>query len=325
MISNPEYREDDSTYGYKIVADSFREQLRLDDNLKNQINFCNPLNISYIANYYPAQRRAVLTMFESANIHNDWVRAINSHADLLLVPNKYNLNNFRRAGVTKPIEIVPLPTQASYFQFRERFLDSKVRILHYNAGEPRKGYNELIECWIKYFKDRDDVELLLKNNARSDPHAINYPFFANGYHPAEIPNVTKLLVPYDTTKMVELLHSCHLFVYPSRGEGWGYTPREAMATGIPCILTDTHSFAEIPHETFLSVKSSLEYTNDPMPFWFFETYKPDVDHLAKQIQWAIDNYQEMKVKAAKAYEYVDKQCRNNDTLINILRKYDFEV
>lgn len=36
-----------------------------------------------------------------------------------------------------------------------------------------------------------------------------------------------------------------LYVAPSRNEGFGLTPLEAMASGIPCIATDTGSYAEI--------------------------------------------------------------------------------
>jgi glycosyltransferase involved in cell wall biosynthesis len=324
MISNPEYREDQSIYGYKVVADSFRNIVPLGES-HHVIHFCPPHNISPLSRYFKADKRAVLTMFESENIHKDWVRAINTHVDLLLVPNTFNKRIFSQAGVTKPIEIVSLPTQASYFQFRERFISDKIKILHYNAGEPRKGYNEVIKAWVKYFGNRDDVQLIIKNNTRSRQENLNKPFFELNTHPGKYKNIRKLVLPYTDTEMVELLHECHLLLYPSRGEGWGYTPREAMATGLPCILTDKHSFEELPNDIYLPVKSSLEFDFDPIPFWYFETWRPSVEDIARQIQYAIDNYSEMKSKAVKAYEYVDKECRASDDIIKILRSYEFEV
>jgi cellulose synthase/poly-beta-1,6-N-acetylglucosamine synthase-like glycosyltransferase len=42
----------------------------------------------------------------------------------------------------------------------------------------------------------------------------------------------------------KILHDHHCFVFPSKGEGWGYPPMEALATGCPVIATNAHGHAD---------------------------------------------------------------------------------
>jgi glycosyltransferase involved in cell wall biosynthesis len=49
----------------------------------------------------------------------------------------------------------------------------------------------------------------------------------------------------DETDKKPLLRACTLFVYPSLYEGFGLPPLEAMALGVPCVVSDQTSLPEI--------------------------------------------------------------------------------
>lgn len=323
----PEMSPDDEIYGYQIVYKTLKRGLAEHNVIlaettqayRNHFHITPPYNTSsVIKQVNGGVKRALLTMWETEQIYPHWAEPINDSIDVVFVPSTYLVEAFKKIGVTKPIELLPLGIQEVYFNYKERSYKKgdKFRLIHWNSGEPRKGYYELVEAWGKYFGDREDMELILKQSTRTDPRHINLAFEHAGYEPNQFANVTKINEPYTTDQMIELLHSCHALVYPSCGEGYGYTPREAMATGLPVIMTDEHAFKDIPKEMFYHVKSSLAKAK--RQYKDFEWYKPDVEDIATQINNLMKNYTKAKAKAKKAYTYVDKHEHVNDIITNIL-------
>jgi glycosyltransferase involved in cell wall biosynthesis len=56
-----------------------------------------------------------------------------------------------------------------------------------------------------------------------------------------------LLTSVDETQKIQLLHSAHLLLAPSRYEGFGIPPIEAMAAHCPVVTTDCAAGNEIVH------------------------------------------------------------------------------
>ena len=323
----PEMSPDDEIYGYQIVYKTLQRGLakhkiilaETSQDHCNHLHITPPYNTSAVIKpVREGVKRGLLTMWETEEIYKHWAEPINESIDVVFVPATYLIEAFKNAGVTKPIELLPLGIQEQYFNYKERYYkkSDKFRLIHWNSGEPRKGYYELIEAWGKHFGDREDMELILKHSTKTDPRHINLAFEHAGYEPHQFKNITKINEPYTTDAMIELLHTCHALIYPSCGEGYGYTPREAMATGLPVIMTDEHSFKDIPADIFNPVKSSLAKAK--RQYKDFEWYKPDVEDIATQINKVMANYTKAKAKAKKAYSYVDKHEHIADIITNIL-------
>jgi glycogen(starch) synthase len=65
------------------------------------------------------------------------------------------------------------------------------------------------------------------------------------YHPQFISPVNPLWgMDYD-----QFVRGCHMGVFPSAYEPWGYTPLEAMAMGVPAITSDLAGFGRYVEET----------------------------------------------------------------------------
>jgi len=115
-------------------------------------------------------------------------------------------------------------------------------------------------------------------------------------------NVRILRGDWTRAGLRELYHHADCFVWPSLGEGWGYPPREAAATGLP-VITCAHTGME-DAEAWAKV---IPHKNDAVPALFRHwggqcgTFpRPDVDALAEAMRWMVDNRTAARALGAKA-------------------------
>jgi hypothetical protein len=89
----------------------------------------------------------------------------------------------------------------------------------------------------------------------------------------------------------ELYAACHVFLAPTRGEGWGLQPLQAIAQGMPTVLTDAHGQASYAHLGWplraKPVKSEDRLFGDAGDWW-----EADLDQLADYMQEIYWNYEE---------------------------------
>ena len=89
----------------------------------------------------------------------------------------------------------------------------------------RKNLKDAVNSFLENFAGREDVELWIK-----------------GYDTSTIFTTEKNIklisgsLPYD--EIVKIMHQANAMIYPTWGEGFGLIPLQAMATGLPVILTD---------------------------------------------------------------------------------------
>ena len=179
-----------------------------------------------------SKNKIMLTMFETTQVPSSWPKHINYY-DKLVVPCNHNKEIFKNSGVNIPIEVIPLGVNTAMWPYKDR-RDSlgkrPFRFLIYanmHWGNERKNSELVLEAFSRAFANRKDVELVIKMTAGGLPRDIRIPA-----------NVKILNAKYDHKSLLNLLHSCDCFVFPSKGEGYGLPPREAMATVMPCIVTN---------------------------------------------------------------------------------------
>ena len=97
---------------------------------------------------------------------------------------------------------------------------------------------------------RDDVLNQIRNvwmfNRADDPVKIVY-------HPEFISPTSPLWgIEYD-----QFVRGCHLGVFPSAYEPWGYTPLECLAMGVPAVTSDLAGFGRFVEDTHPEMSSGL--------------------------------------------------------------------
>ena len=80
----------------------------------------------------------------------------------------------------------------------------------------------------------------------------NVKFVIVSKHPLAIPNSPcyKLYVAPSDEKLVQLYCKSDIFVFPSWQEGLGYPPLEAMACGVPTVLTDSGGVQDYAQDSY---------------------------------------------------------------------------
>jgi glycosyltransferase involved in cell wall biosynthesis len=179
----------------------------------------------------PCERVAQYRMCESTHVPQSIVREINQ-TSLLYVPCRQNVEVFRDYGVRVPIRVLHHGVHADAFPYLERERSGAEPFTFGTMGviQPRKGVDVLVRAFRDEFRPDEPVRLLLKHTGA----ALRYDLGNDLDDPRIV-----LLTSYRTqAELLEILREMDVFVLPSRGEGFGLTALEAMATGLPLIATN---------------------------------------------------------------------------------------
>lgn len=172
---------------------------------------------------------------------------------------------------------------------------SPFRFLTVGKFEARKGTAEIIRAYAEEFRPDEPVELWLHaHNPFVDKFDITTELRRLGLD--KVPRL-RLLAPRDNAQqMAEIYRSCHCFVTAARAEGWGLPLTEAMACGLPAIVTDygPHREFTTPQDSFMLRVDRLEPANVNAPGMMGDWAIPDSTQLMKYMREAFENRQKSR-------------------------------
>jgi len=217
----------------------------------------------HAANLKPGTPYAVLTMWETEQPPQEWAKWLHGAA-VVLNPTVWGCRVFERAYGLKNVVHCPLGYKQGIFTYKSRLMDSiPFTFLSYNSGfgAVRKGFIETVEAFKMAFETTEPARLIIKS-ARPD-------FFESTeaklqwlqMRQKDGKEYKKIEYIADSCTPQEIADHCYnadAFVFPSRGEGFGHTPLEAMATGLPCIISSGHGMSEYFNQ-------DIHYTFDTHP------------------------------------------------------------
>jgi glycosyltransferase involved in cell wall biosynthesis len=175
--------------------------------------------------FNPDKCTALFTMWETDTIPPACVESLN-RTGLVMVPSPWNLDNFRRCGVTVPMEVVPLGFDRTTYSADGSF--PKVCTFGtagaLSAGGLRKNVTKVIELFRKAFPTETDVRLRVKISPDS-----------SAVETFDDPRIDLVQAILPHSEMLAWYRSLSAFVNTSFGEGFGLHLIEAMACGRPLI------------------------------------------------------------------------------------------
>ena len=213
--------------------------------------------------------------WESTKLVPGWKEKMNE-VDEIWTPSPLIAQWFEDAGVNVPIYVYQHGVDPIWTSVIREPVD-KIKFLHVGGEAARKGGQEMIRSFRQAFGERQDVSLTLK--------MIN-----PGWNIPMQGRVTLINRSMEIDELVELFHSHDVFVYPSWGEGFGLTPLQAMATGMPTITLP----AWAPYAHYLDPNLSISSRLIRTPWEKMhpgKMFAPHVDDLVASMRYVVDNYE----------------------------------
>jgi len=194
-------------------------------------------------------------------LYRGWVyKTLYNRLDAL-VTNSDPLHDFlREIGVTTRIDMIPNGVDCARFHPVDTAADERARALQrealgiapddlvvatVGAVVPRKGHESLLEAWIGLAKRFPNAHLLLVG-PRADLHDPKLPAFRRRLEELVAASGAADRVHFVgmASDVETYLRSADLFALPSRREGFPNSVLEAMASGLPVVVTPFIGFSE---------------------------------------------------------------------------------
>jgi hypothetical protein len=200
-----------------------------------------PLSYQFFQRKFDLKRkdqiRFAYSMFESSQIPKLWVHNLNLYFDAVIVPDEYHIQVYQDSGVTLPIFVLPLGLNL------KPLLDEPIKIAahspfvfaNFSTCISRKNHADLIQAFYEAFGDSPDVTLWI-NCKYSRENLFNV--LKKQIQDLGVHNILLTDHCYDNPTYIQNFHKIDCYVSLAQSEGFSIQPREAMAMGIPCILSD---------------------------------------------------------------------------------------
>ena len=157
--------------------------------------------------------------------------------------------------------------------------------------EKRKGWDVLLEAYLREFSRTDPVLLVVKTRpfySESNFDAMIESFGARlGVNVGESARIHVLDEELPMHALPRLYRAADALVAPSRGEGWGRPHAEAMAMGLPVLATNWSG-----NTAFMTSQNSFPIAINgtaPVPGGHGNWALPSVAHLRRTMRFVFEN------------------------------------
>jgi len=257
------------------------------------------------------------TMIEVDKLNPRWVRACNA-MDEVWVPTPQQVKVFHDAGVERPLFVVPCAYDST--RYMPEFLpsiyhgDHKFRFFSMSWWQLRKRWDLLTHAFDQEFGSEKEVGIIYKTmSAQAEGEACAMIKSWIGDRLDDQLALVEGAFPW--WEVVMMMRSCHAFVLPTGGEGWGVPPVQALACGLPVIVSDCQGPGEVmrddegkPYPGVYFLPGKLEPTGVQHEYyeggrWFVST----VGDIRKAMREVYENYDHWKEQALIGAQMVREQ------------------
>lgn len=264
--------------------------------------------------YVPSQStiKIAYCMFEGTKLPPQWVAILNAQFDAVVVGDPFWVPIYQLSGVVIPIFSLPAGL----------FLDALLaEPQKENPGKPftfgisavfwaRKNHRKLLQAFAEEFGNSDMVQLKMHGRAGL-PMIISE--VENYIKDHKLSNVHIEVKKTNPQEFDQFMRSLDCYVLVSTAEGYSISPREAMARGIPCILSRNTAHITLCESRLVRcirsfVLNRAEYEEFGSGDDFGYTFNCEIADIRRALRDVYENYAAYLEKAKKAREWVRQQC-----------------
>ena len=256
-----------------------------------QFNFAQPEHFKMHKNQY----QIGYTPWESTVVPERWREVINA-TDEMWTTSNWCANVFEDNGY-KNVKVYPHGIQ-DIWKPKKRQESDTIKFLHIGEPAPRKAGQMAVDVFGHLYGNKPGYSLTIKAYNHNTTRVYNNIIDRNIIGlPQYIYNNVKIITEELTDQeLVKLYHDHDVLVYPSYGEGFGFIPLQALATGMPTICTSGWAH----YEKYLGpLKIKSELIDSPWPFPHEgKVFEPNYQHLLELMRDVVHNF-----KAYSGYYY----------------------
>jgi hypothetical protein len=195
--------------------------------------------------FYPNQYKIQMTQWESTIAPASW-REYAEKYDEFWTANDFGARAIVRSGIpAEKVFVYEHGIDSNVWKPKLRGNSDKIRFLHVDSDSPRKRSDLVLWAFKKAFGDDPNYELTLKYSLKKTNYSNSYKDSEVDWSNSQIMknhgrwdgNVRHIEEITSTQDLVAIYHYHDVLVYPSEGEGFGFIPLQALATGMPVIST----------------------------------------------------------------------------------------
>lgn len=259
-----------------------------------------------ISHHYPVivpdgSYRLMMALFfwEESAVPEHTIQRLGKNFDAIISPARTVTNALLDSGLSIPIATIGQPVDIEPYQALAGGRSARgreVRFLHVSSCFKRKGVDILLAAWAKAFTSADRVRLIIKT-------------FPNPHNDVE-QQLAELVSRYPDLATVEIINrdverdellqfyaDADVMVLPSRGEGYNLPALEAMASGLPLIVTGhggQRDFCSEREARLIDYRfaRSESHVSGHHSLWV----EPDVEDLAAALREQADPDQDMVIE-----------------------------
>ncbi|MHB0992499.1 MAG: glycosyltransferase [Burkholderiales bacterium] len=189
--------------------------------------------------------------WDESGYPSDWIDGFNDSLSGIACSSNHTMKVLIDHGVSVPVAAVGLGVDHWERIFTSpdyRAPGKGFRLLHISSCSPSKGVDLLLESFGRVFGSHDDVSLIIKPIGVPSPELFITLDRLRNANPS-FPDVIFITEKLTDADLKALYEQCHVFVAPSRAEGFSLPIAKALLSGIPVVTTAWGGHLDYCNET----------------------------------------------------------------------------
>lgn len=291
---------------YEIINAFERASISCDiDNSESPVGISMGFPTDY--KFYPNQYKIGYTAWESTELKPNWLENMLA-VDELWATSDWTARVFKETTGREDVWVYRHGITSDWSPLR-RQQGQVFRFLHIGEPQIRKNGQLVVDAFTQIFGKDPQYQLILKVSSINTTRIYDDDGSIIGSPDSHYENIRIVDDYLSHQQIIELYHRSNAMVYPTMGEGFGFMPLQALATGMPCI--STYDWADYK-----------DYITNPLNSTLLDSEYPML-HPGKMYHVQLDELKKEMINLVNNYNYYSKISYKNSFKVHMEYDWDY--